>query len=301
MEDWLSFSRCSSRPSQKPTSRLSCTGAYISDTVKLGDFQTAPTFSFGCASSVALSGGSGNNPTGLLGFSPSALATPGQLTRDSGFSPVFSLCLSPTTSQSSTLFLGGVPAVPNLAFDFTPQNVAQQDYNHWQILPPTGFLVNGVSVGPIVAGDFSDWIIDSGSTLTFLPASLLNPIAQTLRTVTGLRVFFSLPDSGGSQSLYIVLSDALGFGLTDAEYLAYLPPISLQLPGVTLTAQPKDYRFRLGQTTEFSDDKTTPLVVVRTGLKYQPGVTILGSTFFNDHLVSTRQQLLNKSEPAVER
>jgi hypothetical protein len=151
------------------------------------------------------------------------------------FPRLFALPFPDHISEQHTFPWGGARgAQPSLRF--TPQNVAQQNYSHWQILPPTGFLVNGVSVGPIVAGNFSDWIIDSGSTLTFLPASLLNPIAQTMRTVTGLQVFFSLPDSGGSQSLYIVLSNALGFGLTDADYLAYLPSISLQSPGVTLTA-----------------------------------------------------------------
>lgn len=97
-------------------------GPYYSDTVNLGGFQTAPTFSFECAESQGgFFLGGVVNATGLLGFGPSALSAWAQLTRDSDVPPIFSMCLSRNPIFKSTLFLGGVPPIDNLALDFVPR------------------------------------------------------------------------------------------------------------------------------------------------------------------------------------
>jgi hypothetical protein len=81
-------------------------GPYYSNTVNLGGFQTAPTFSFGCAKSQGgFFLGGVVNATGLLGFGPSALSAWAQLTRDSDVPPIFSMCLRRNPIFKSTLFL----------------------------------------------------------------------------------------------------------------------------------------------------------------------------------------------------
>lgn len=268
-------------------------GPYYADTVILGGFQTAATFSFGCANSEAgtiLS--SPNNVTGLLGFGPSALSTWAQLNRDSGVPPIFSMCFSPNPFASSTLFLGGVPDIDNLAVTFTPQ-LDFSSSSFWEIGIPTGFLINGVPINSaaIVPDDFSNWIVDSGTTLTYLPDTMIRAIGATLSTVTGLPVILTAPtNSKGNrvdQQILVDVSDNLGFGLTGAEYEKYLPPISLQLPGgVTLTAQPLDYVFGFAQTSAYSTDGLTRLFAQIALSTSVHGSTLIGDTFFNNHLVS---------------
>jgi hypothetical protein len=170
----------------------------------------------------------GNAYQGILGLGEPANAEPGTdsyaaFVQASGVSPVMSFELCNT---AGTMWLGGYDAAAaSAAPTYTPM-LAINDDNAFYTINVDDLKLGGTSLGYGTAADFQEPIVDTGTSLFYLPNQIFDAMLSAINASNGLEALFPgqrLTSEGCVQAT----------GVTDAMVDAELPSMSVNLPSVT--------------------------------------------------------------------
>ncbi|CAK7354034.1 unnamed protein product [Dovyalis caffra] len=143
-------------------------GFLATETLTIGSSDEFENFLFGCGEKNV---GRFNGTTGLLGLGRSPIAFPSQTT--SKYKNIFSYCLPASQSSTGYLSFGGEVSQATKFTRISPK--VQQFY---------ALNIVGISVGgrklPINVS-ISQTVIDSGTTITFLPSTTYSALASAFR------------------------------------------------------------------------------------------------------------------------
>ena len=198
---------------------------------------------------------------GIIGFGPSASAIPGtnayfdQLVATRQVPDTFATELCDT---SGTLWLGGYdPTFTTAAPQYTPLagGILSQYYYSVNLASIT---VAGVSV-PIATPQYSDSVVDTGTSIFILPTTAFNAIANAIAATPGYQTVFGTgpadagtPSADGgtdaaapapNTSWFSNPDNCVQLSATKAELDAMLPPLTLVFgsnPGIEVQALPTE-------------------------------------------------------------
>ncbi|GAQ89014.1 aspartic proteinase-like protein [Klebsormidium nitens] len=258
-------------------------GKYVQDTVSVGGVSSGEARIF--LGTTTFQAGFEQGAAGLFGFGPTATSLPFQL-KEAGALPssTFALCLASGHSTGGTLFLGGVPTQPDgspYAVTYTGP-LLQNPSVEFAIPSATDVLVNGVPVPGAAAKMERDaergskWIVDSGTTLTFLETPIYNSLFGAIQLATGCLHSVSL---GGLDYVDLTTCNPPFLTFSDGEISARFPTLTLQLQGTQAIARPASYTSR-------SQNAMGPFVHpgIANGGEGN-GTWVIGDSFLTDNLV----------------
>ncbi len=165
-------------------------------------------------------GPQGNAVQGTTGYMPAVL--------NAGIASIFAFQLCDSTGNNAgTMWLGGSGSAGSLTY--TPM-VPINGNN-----PYYAFNVNAVSLGSTsvvmnASATFEQPVLDTGTSLFYVPTSVFNAFQKALQASSGFKAVFgsnTFATSGPNQGC---LTDAT---VTDAQVESTLPPIVLSLPNMT--------------------------------------------------------------------
>jgi len=168
---------------------------------------------------------------GILGLGAPANAEPGTdsytaFVQASGVPPVLSFELCNT---AGTMWLGGYDAASaSAAPTYTPM-LAINDNNAFYTINVDDLKLGGTSLGYATAADFQEPIVDTGTSLFYLPNDIFDAMLSAINASSGFQSLFPaqrLTSEGCVQAA----------GVTDAMVDADLPAMSVDLPSVTAGA-----------------------------------------------------------------
>jgi Eukaryotic aspartyl protease len=192
---------------------------------------------------------------GIVGFGPTGSAVQGtndfftDLVGSTGIDNVFATQLC---DGSGTLWLGGYDPT------YTTGAVQYADIDtgfigqYYYAVNLESVTVNGVTV-PIATGEYTDTIVDTGTSIFILPTASLNGIANAIAATPGYQQVFGItpsgdagtdagPAGGGTASLdpnaqfFANAQSCVTLSQTKAELDALLPPLTLNFGGTTSIA-----------------------------------------------------------------
>ncbi|XP_027125914.1 protein ASPARTIC PROTEASE IN GUARD CELL 1-like [Coffea arabica] len=243
---------------------------YGDNSVSIGEFATE-TVSFGSSGSVqkvAIGCGLENQgrfgkAAGILGLGGTAVGFPSQIQAKS-----FSYCLVDLdSSSSSTLEFNSVPPGDSILVPLI-MNPKSEIYYYVEL---TGITINGEQV-PIPASDYQigedgrgGIIVDSGTTITALPAQVYNSVRDTF-----VKYAKNLPPAAGIGDLDTC------YDLSSTPTRDGFPMMSFQFSGgKTLPLKPQNYLFRADSDGTFClAFKTTSQSVSIIGNTQQQGFRV---------------------------
>jgi hypothetical protein len=212
-------------------------GPVYTDAVTLGD--GSPSVSLEIVDITKATGQQGdsffdgsNDYQGILGLGPSQNA----VQNTTGYMPVlmsggvtntfaFELC-DTTGPNAGTMWLGG-DGSPGSSVVYTPL-LAISDQNSFYAIDVDGMSLGGTTIVSNAASTFAQPVLDTGTSLFYVPTSVFNTFQTTLEASSGFTALF------GSNT-FATTGDAAGCvtdaSVTDAQVEAMLPAISLSLPG----------------------------------------------------------------------
>jgi hypothetical protein len=210
-------------------------GPVYADTVGLGN--GSPSVSIDIADITSTMGQffSGQNDyQGILGLGPQGNATQ----NTTGYMPAvlaagipnifaFQLC-DGTGPNSGTMWLGGAGATGTLVY--TPLVPIDDVNNPYYALNVDGLSLGSTSVVANASATFAEPVLDTGTSLFYVPTSVFNSFQTTLAASSGFKTLFgsnTFATSGQDQGC---VTDA---SVTDSQVEAMLPPIVLSLPSTT--------------------------------------------------------------------
>ncbi len=219
-------------------------GPIYTDTVTLGN--GSPSVSLDLvqiASADSFFDGS-NDYQGILGLGPSGNAvtgTTGYMPQLMGAGPAdifaFQLC-DATGANAGTMWLGGDGA-PGSPLVYTPL-LAISDNNPFYAFNVDGMSLGGTSIVSNASSTFAQPVLDTGTSLFYVPTSVFNSFQTALEASSGYKAVFGTNKLDGNGCV----SDA---SATDAMVESMLPALSLSLPNatsgqpdVTIQASPLD-------------------------------------------------------------
>jgi hypothetical protein len=140
-----------------------------------------------------------------------------------GVAPVTSFELCDT---SGTMWLGGYDAAAaNGAPTYTPM-LAINDNNPFYSLDVDDLKLGGTSLGYQTSSDFQEPIVDTGTSLFYLPTGIFKTMLDTIKASSGFEALFpgqALTSEGCVQTP----------GVTDAMLDAQLPAMTIDFPSTT--------------------------------------------------------------------
>nr|XP_027126132.1 protein ASPARTIC PROTEASE IN GUARD CELL 1-like [Coffea arabica] len=243
---------------------------YGDNSVSIGEFATE-TVSFGSSGSVqkvAIGCGLENQgrfgkAAGILGLGGTAVGFPSQIQAKS-----FSYCLVDLdSSSSSTLEFNSAPPGDSILVPLI-MNPKSEIYYYVEL---RGITINGEQV-PIPASDYQigedgrgGIIVDSGTTITALPAQVYNSVRDTF-----VKYAKNLPPAAGIGDLDTC------YDLSSTPTRDGFPMMSFQFSGgKTLSLKPQNYLFRAGSNGTFClAFKTTSQSVSIIGNTQQQGFRV---------------------------
>ena len=210
-------------------------GEIYNDTITLGDGTPSATLAIVdiTAQSFATNDSSDgffyeNQYQGILGMGPPLNAEPDTgayfdtITTTGGVTPIvaFELC-----ADGGTMWLGGYDASHGGSGQFTPLDAITED-NAFYSVDLTGASLGSAALSDNTSGDFSAWVVDTGTSLFYVPTALdqaflaqLNQDLQNEPTLFGSGAQFT--DEG-----------CLSTTATDAQIEAMLPPFVMTMKGM---------------------------------------------------------------------
>ncbi len=213
-------------------------GPVYTDTVGLGNGSPSVSMEFVDITKATGQGGNSffdgsNDEQGILGLGPSQNA----LSNTTGFMPAlmaggvtntfaFELCDS-TGPNAGTMWLGGDGA-PGSSVVYTPL-IAISDNTPFYAIDVDGVSLGGTTVVSNASNTFAQPVLDTGTSLFYVPTSVFNTFQSTLQASSGFTTLFGSNTFATSGQDAGCLTDA---SVTDAQVEAMLPPITLSLPNM---------------------------------------------------------------------
>lgn len=210
-------------------------GPVYADTVGLGN--GSPSVSLDLAEITNATGQffSGQNDyQGILGLGPSQNAVTGTTgympaVMSAGVANIFAFELCDNTgANAGTMWLGGdgAPASPLV---YTPL-LAISDNNPYYAINVDGMSLGGTSIVTNASATFAQPVLDTGTSLFYVPTSVFNAFEKALEASSGFKTLFGTKTFATTGSAAGCVTDA---SVTDAQVESTLPTITLSLPNVT--------------------------------------------------------------------
>jgi hypothetical protein len=139
----------------------------------------------------------------------------------------FELCDN-TGSNAGTMWLGG-DGSPAKAPVYTPL-LPISNNNAFYAINVNGMSLGGTSISTATASTFAQPVLDTGTSLFYVPTSVFNTFQTTLLASSAFKTLFGSNTFATSGTNQGCLTDAT---VTDAEVEAQLPALTLSLPSVT--------------------------------------------------------------------
>jgi Eukaryotic aspartyl protease len=209
-------------------------GPIYKDTVGLGN--GTPAVSLDLVDITKANGGffdSTNDYQGILGLGPSANAVTGTTgyipaLTGAGVANVFAFQLCDNTgSNAGTMWLGGDG--PSVSLVYTPLLAISND-NAFYAINVDGMSLGGTSIVSNAANTFQQPVLDTGTSLFYVPTSVFNAFQSALEASSGFKALFgtsTFAANGNDAGCVTVAS------VTDAQVETSLPPLTLSLPSAT--------------------------------------------------------------------
>jgi hypothetical protein len=212
-------------------------GPVYTDSVDLGN--GSPSVSVELAEITKASGqffDGQNDYQGILGLGPLGNAVQGTtgympaLMTGMGLANIFAFALCDGTGAGAgTMWLGG-DGSPGSAVVYTPL-LPISDNNPYYGINVDGVSLAGTSVVTNAASTFAQPVLDTGTSLFYVPTSVFNAFQTALQGSSGFKAVFgtnTFATGNGQDSGCVTNASA-----TDAQVEAMLPPITLSLPAMT--------------------------------------------------------------------
>lgn len=166
-------------------------------------------------------GPAGNAVTGTTGYMPTVMGA--------GVTNVFALELCDNTgSNAGTLWLGG-DGSPGSTLVYTPL-VAISDNNPYYAINVDGMSLGGTSIVTNASSTFQQPVLDTGTSLFYVPTSVFNAFQTALEASSGFKALFGSNTFATSGQDEGCVTDA---SVTDAQVESMLPALTLSLPSTT--------------------------------------------------------------------
>jgi Eukaryotic aspartyl protease len=176
----------------------------------------------------------GNDCQGILGLGPSGNAIAGTTgympaVMKAGVTNVFAFKLCDNTgSNAGTMWLGG-DGSPESDVVYTPL-VAISNNNPYYAINVDGMSLGGTSIVASAASTFAQPVLDTGTSLFYVPTTVFNAFQTALEASSGFKTLFGSNTFATSGNNAGCLTDA---SVTDAQVESMLPSLTLSLPNVT--------------------------------------------------------------------
>jgi hypothetical protein len=173
-----------------------------------------------------------NDVQGILGLGPSNNEEPGT----TGYIPVvmgggvtnilaFQLCDN-TGSNAGTMWLGGDGSAGSPVY--TPL-VAISNNNAFYAINVDAMSLGGTSIVTNASSTFARPVLDTGTSLFYVPTSVFNAFEKALEASSGFKTVFGSNTFSNSQGQPCVTDSSA----TDAKVESSLPALTLSLPNAT--------------------------------------------------------------------
>jgi hypothetical protein len=211
-------------------------GPVYTDTVTLGN--GSPSVSVELVDITKATGQQGdsffdgsNDNQGILGLGPSQNA----IQNTTGYIPVlvsggvtntfaFDLC-DGTGSNVGTMWLGG-DGSPGSSVVYTPL-LSITEQNSFYAINVDGMSLGGTSIATNASSTFEQPVLDTGTSLFYVPTSVFDTFQTTLEASSGFTALFGSNTFATSGEDEGCVTDA---SVTDAQVEAMLPALTLSLP-----------------------------------------------------------------------
>jgi hypothetical protein len=212
-------------------------GPVYSDSVDLGN--GSPSVSVELAEITQANGqffDGQNDYQGILGLGPLGNAVQGTtgympaVMMGTGLANIFAFALCDGTgANAGTMWLGG-DGSPGSAVVYTPL-LPISDNNPYYGINVDGVSLGGASVVSNAANTFAQPVLDTGTSLFYVPTPVFTAFQTALEASSGFKALFGSNTfaTGNGQNAGCV-TDA---SVTDAQVESMLPPITLSLPAMT--------------------------------------------------------------------
>jgi hypothetical protein len=210
-------------------------GPIYADSVGLGN--GSPAVSVDLVEITKASGGffdGQNDYQGILGLGPSGNAVSGTTgympaVMGGGVANVFALQMCDSAgSGAGTMWLGG-DGPAGAALVYTPL-VAISDNNPYYAINVDGMSLGGTSIVTNASSTFEQPVLDTGTSLFYVPTSVFNAFQKALEASSGFKTVFGSNTFSASGQDAGCVTDA---SVTDAQVESTLPTLTLSLPSST--------------------------------------------------------------------
>jgi hypothetical protein len=211
-------------------------GPVYSDSVDLGNGSPSVSVELAEITQASQFFDGQNDYQGILGLGPLGNAVPGTtgympaVMMGTGLANIFAFALCDGTgANAGTMWLGG-DGSPGSAVAYTPL-IPISDNNPYYGINVDGVSLAGTTVVSNAASTFAQPVLDTGTSLFYVPTSVFNAFQTTLQASSGFKAVFGSNTfaTGNGQNAGCV-TDA---SATDAKVESMLPPITLSLPAMT--------------------------------------------------------------------
>jgi hypothetical protein len=209
-------------------------GPIYSDTVGLGHGSPSVSIDLVDITTASMFFG-GNSYQGIIGLGPQGNAVDGTtgympaLMMSAGMTNIFAFALCDSSgANAGTMWLGG-DGSPGADVVYTPLIPITED-NPYYGINVDAVSLGGTSVVSNAASTFAKPVLDTGTSLFYVPTSVYNAFQTALGASSGFKAVFgtnTLSTSGGDAGC------VTSAGVTDAQVESMLPPIALSLPAMT--------------------------------------------------------------------
>jgi len=165
-------------------------------------------------------GPQGNAVAGTTGYMPAVL--------NAGIANIFAFQLCDTTGENAgTMWLGGSGSAGSLTY--TPM-VPISNNNPYYAINVNAVSLGTTSVVTNVSATFEQPVLDTGTSLFYVPTSVFNAFQKALQASSGFKAVFGSSTFATKGQDEGCVTDS---SVTDAQVATMLPPIVLSLPNMT--------------------------------------------------------------------
>jgi len=184
-----------------------------------------------------------NDYQGILGMGTPANAEANtgayfQAITQAGVTPVMAFELCP---NDGTMWLGGYDTTHTSGqIGYTAQNASDQDYYAVDL---TGLSMGSAAITDTTATDFTDWVVDTGTTFFYLPTKLETGVINALNANANFKTLFpstTLKDDPNGTGIGCTKTSSV----TEAQVESMLPAFTMTMKNsaggadITVTASP---------------------------------------------------------------
>jgi len=209
-------------------------GPVYKDTVSLGNGSPSVSLRLADITQAMDFFDGGNDYQGILGLGPSQNVVNGTTAympavMAAGVANIFAFELCDGMgANAGTMWLGGNGGLGGTIV-YTPL-LAIDDNNPFYAINVDGMSLGGTSVVANASSTFAQPVLDTGTSLFYVPTSVFNTFQSTLEASSGFQAVFGTMTFATSGQDAGCVTDAT---VTDAQVESMLPKLSLSLPSVT--------------------------------------------------------------------